>query len=230
MKHMDYIYLTEDYYKNKKETFTFLIDLIKTNAPDNYSLLDIGCARGELLYHIKNDIPNFSYLHGIDYSSDLIESAKKLDLVNDVKFSVGDAEHIKLKENFDLIVCSGLTGYFDSLDGLFSGIRSCLKDNGVAYVFHLFNELDVDVIIKYRNNEYFDEFEPGWNNHSIKSAKKSLKKSGLKLLKTHKFKLSFDDVPKEDPARSWTVIADNEKKFVNGLGMIYDLICLEIRQ
>lgn len=29
MKHMDYIYLNENYYNNKKEAFTFLIDILK---------------------------------------------------------------------------------------------------------------------------------------------------------------------------------------------------------
>ena len=30
MKHQDYIYLKEDYYNNPKETFRFILNLIKT--------------------------------------------------------------------------------------------------------------------------------------------------------------------------------------------------------
>ena len=55
---MDYIYLEEDYYKNEKEVFIFLINILKKYAKDNFSLLDLGCSRGELLYHIQNHIPN----------------------------------------------------------------------------------------------------------------------------------------------------------------------------
>lgn len=95
-------------------------------------------------------------------------------------------------------------------------------------MFHLFNEFDVDVIIKYRNNKYFDTYEPSWNNHSIQTIKKNLNKVGLKLIKTHKFQLSIDDFSKEDPARAWTAYVGENKKFINGLGLMFDLICLEI--
>ena len=97
-------------------------------------------------------------------------------------------------------------------------------------MLHLFNEFDIDVLVKYRNNKYFDKFQPGWNIHSLQTAKKELDKVELRLTKTHKFKLSFDDLPKEDPARSWTDYVGDDKKFVNGLGQIYDLVCLEIHK
>ena len=227
---MDYIYLEEDYYRNKKEIFSFLIELITLNKKNNYTLLDLGCARGELLYHIKNDIPDYSYLHGLDYSNSLVENAKKQEFLNDIIFTVGDAEDFELEKKFDYIVCSGVTGYFDSLDKLFDGICKHLEIGGTALVLHLFNEFDIDVLVKYRNNKYFDEFQPGWNIHSIQTAKKALDKAGLKLEKTHKFQLSFDDVKKEDPARSWTSYVNEDKKFINGLGQVYDLICLEIHK
>jgi hypothetical protein len=105
-----------------------------------------------------------------------------------------------------------------------------LKKGGTALVFSMFNEFDVDVHVKYRNNEYFDQFESGWNIHSIDTAKATLKIFGLLLKDAHKFQLSFDDKPKKDPARSWTQYIDGNKKFINGLGQIYDLTCLEINK
>jgi SAM-dependent methyltransferase len=234
MKHMDYIYLQENYYKDKKEMFNFLIDLLKNRLSkksiDGYSLLDLGCSRGELLYHIKNDLKNYISLVGLDYSQHLIDSAKSQDFLNDVHFVVGDAENFNLSQQFDFIVCSGLTGYFDSLKNLFSNIEVHLAEGGNAFVFHIFNKLDVDVLVKYRNNKHFDEFQPGWNVHSISTARKELENTGLKLMNTHEFQLSYNDEMKEDPARSWTGILDGKKKFVNGLGQIYDLICLEIKK
>jgi cyclopropane fatty-acyl-phospholipid synthase-like methyltransferase len=228
MKHMDYIYFEEDYYKNKKETFTFLIDILKKYSMDDFSLLDLGCSKGELLYHIKNDLPNYSKLSGLDYSEGLIGCAKKQSFLKDVDFNVGDAQDFELNQKFDFVICSGVVGYFDSLDDLFKMIKKHLHRGGVALVFHLFNELDVDVHVKYRNNKYFDKFEPGWNVHSINTAKIALKNFGLSLEDIHKFQLSFNDKPKEDPARSWTSHVDGDKKFINGLGQVFDLICLEI--
>jgi len=230
MKHMDYIYFEEDYYKNKKETFSFLIDILKNYRKDKFSLLDLGCSRGELLYHIKNDLINYSKLSGLDYSEDLIKSAKEQDFLKGIDFHVGDAQNFELNQKFDFIVCSGTVGYFDSLDELFKMIKKHLNKGGVALVFHLFNELDVDVHVKYRNNKYFDQFECGWNVHSIQTAKKVLSNLNLSLKATHRFQLSFNDKPKEDPARSWTSHVDGNKKFINGLGQVFDLICLEINK
>ena len=175
-------------------------------------------------------MPNYSYLHGIDYSNSLIDNAKSQDFLSDIKFSVGDAENFNLNKKFDFIVCIGVTGYFDSLNKLFNRINAHLHEGGVALVLHLFNEFDIDVLVKYRNNKYFDKFQPGWNIHSLQTAKKELDKVELRLTKTHKFKLSFDDLPNEDPARSWTDYVGDDKKFVNGLGQIYDLVCLEIHK
>ena len=228
MKHMDYIYLKEDYYKNKKETFSFLIDILQKQKMANSSILDLGCSKGELLYHIKKELPKITKLTGLDYSSDLISAAKEQTALKGIDLKVGDAQNFTLNESFDFIVCAGTTGYFDSLDKLFDMVKIHLNKNGVALIFHLFNELDVDVQVKDRNNAYFSDFETGWNLHSINTAKKLLNSVGLKLKDTHKFELSFDDKPKEDPARSWTVYVDGEKKLTNGLGQVYDLICLEL--
>ena len=228
MKHMDYIYLKDNYYKDKKEIFSFIIDILKKKNKENYSLIDLGCARGELLYHIKNEMPNYSELYGLDYSSQLIESAQESSLLEDINFEVGDAQNFNLNKKFDFVVCIGVTGYFDSLDKLFARIYEHLKEGGVAIVCNLFNEYDIDVIVKYRNNGYFNKFESGWNIHSIKTARTELDKAGLSLTSLSKFELSFDDYPKDDPARSWTSIVDNQKKFINGLGLVYDLVCLDI--
>jgi len=225
---MDYIYLEEDYYKNKKEVFSFLIDILKERIENNYSLLDLGCARGELLYHIKNELPNYTNLFGIDYSYRLIAGAKEQKFLSDINFDIGDAENFSINQPVDFIVCAGVTGFFDSLDKLFYGISTHLNEGGSALILHLFNEFDIDVLVKYRSNQYFNEFQSGWNVHSIQTAKSALEKAGLSLVNTHKFELSFDDPPKDDPARSWTSYVDGEKKFINGLGQVFDLMCLEI--
>ena len=52
-KHQDYIYINEDYYKDPKETFSFISKLIN-DSHHIPSVLDLGCARGEFLYFLKN--------------------------------------------------------------------------------------------------------------------------------------------------------------------------------
>ena len=125
----------------KIDQISQLIDLIKNKLSKNkiqdYSLLDLGCSRGELLYHIKNDLKNYKSLVGLDYSQVLIDSAKSKDFSSDISFIVGDAENFSLSQQFDFIVCVGVTGYFDSLQNLFSNIEAHLSEDGTAFVIHL---------------------------------------------------------------------------------------------
>ena len=74
-------YLNETYHKKKrdkpKEIFTYLIKLLKKKSKRrNISLIDIGCANGELLYHLGKNFPEFN-LTGIDVDKDLLNIAKK---------------------------------------------------------------------------------------------------------------------------------------------------------
>ena len=53
---------------------------------------------------------------------------------------------------------------------------------------------------------------------------------GLEILDVNRFELSFIDSPKQDPARSWTMDKNERRWFVNGLGQIYSIFCVEIKK
>ena len=227
-KHQDYIYINEDYYKNPKESFTFLSNKISQQY-SNPTVLDLGCARGEFLYYLKNNI-NYKKLSGIDYSEQLINEAKSFQGLNDVELHVGSADDFHLNEKFDVIIMSGVLSYFDDIEKIFKLLKSHLSENGTILLFGLFNEYDVDILIKYRNNKYFNSFESGWNIHSIKTIQTILNKFNLKLISQDKFNLSFALEPQDDPCRSWHINTENGKKFTNGLNLIYDILLLEIKE
>lgn len=229
-KHMDYIYSDKDLKQPVKEVHKFIINLVKQNMKNNFSLLDVGCAAGELLYNIRNTFTNYKLLEGIDYSEELIKKAKKDTNLKDIYFSVGDAEKFTLDKEFDFIVSVGVVGYFDCLKPIFTCINKHLKKHGKAFILHLFNKENVDVLIRYRKNPNFTDFQPGWNHHSLQTAKIDAESVGLKFCEAHKFNLSFVDAKKEDPTRSWTTYINGKQKFMNGLGLIYDLYCLEIEK
>lgn len=230
MQHMDYIYFNQDYYKNPKETFRFILDLITARIENKkeVSLLDIGCARGEFLYFLKNSRQEVKILCGVENSKALVNYATRQKFLSDITFVLADGEQFSLDTKFDFITSIGVVGYFDSLSPTIAAIKRHLNKGGVAFIFHLFNPYDVDVIIKYRNNQRSNSFEKGWNLHAISTAKKLLIEHGMKLLNIHKFTLPFEDPPKDDPARSWTVDTPDGQMFVNGIGQIYNLYCLEI--
>lgn len=223
-RHTDYIYESEDYVNNPKEKVVFLAKLISSNSFNNPSILDIGCANGGFLNYIKNNL-KFLDCYGVDYSKSLIDQAKKLDGIH---FLHDNAETFIIDKQFDVISMQGVLGYFDDIYPALSNIKKHLKPSGKFYIDCFFNDYDIDVQIKYRNNRYFNSFEKGWNNHSIFTIKSVLKNIGLKIDYIHEFDLSFELEKKEDPGRAWHINTDLGRFFINGLGLIYQNRVLEI--
>jgi SAM-dependent methyltransferase len=225
-KHQDYIYTNEDYYKNPKETFVFLKNII-SNHFNNPSILDIGCARGEFLYYLKKSLVSKD-LSGVDYSSNLIEKARSFSGLEGVNLIIDSAEEFKLGRTFDVITMLGVLSYFDSVKPTLQNIKTHLALNGKAYILGFFNDADVDVRISYRNNKYFNKFESGWNFHSLETIRKNLNDLNMTLTNIDTFELSFDLSPQSDPCRAWHIDTENGRKYTNGLGLIYDIRVLGI--
>lgn len=231
-EHMDYIYFDEDYLTQPKEIFSFMLKQVKKGLPakDPLRILDLGCARGELLHFLQQSLgENHEYL-GLDASSALIANAQNNTALRNIEFVVGDAENFELNKEVDIILSLGVAGYFDSLQPTMRMIAKHLSSQGSCYLCHLFNEHDIDVRVKYRHNQRFEEFQPGWNLHSLKTAERDAASQGLEILEVNRFELSFIDSPKQDPARSWTMDKDERRWFVNGLGQIYSIFCVEIKK
>ena len=225
-KHQDYIYINANYYKDPKETFLFIHKIIN-DSHHMPSVLDLGCARGEFLYYLKNNI-EYEKLVGIDYSYKLINEAKKFDGLNGVEFKVGSADKFNLNSKFDIVVMSGVLSYFNDIYKVFECMKNHLKSGGKIIIFGFFNEYDVDLLIKYRNNKYFGTFESGWNIHSINTISKELKKLDLTIVNQEIFKLSFKSRKQDDPCRAWNIETEEGIKFTNGLKLLYDMTALEI--
>lgn len=224
-----YIYLSEDYYNNPKESSKFFGNIILSNIQEgkDYSVLDIGSAKGEFLYYLKS-ISHFKKMVGIDISESLINEAKHFQGLSDVVFHCDDAENFHLGEKFDFIIMIGVLSFFDNTEKALANIARHLNKEGVAFIAGLFNPCDVDVLMKYRNNKYSDDFEPGWNNHSIETVKKTLNKLDMEVTRIREFELPIELQKRDDPSRSWTLQTEEGQKLVNGLGLIYNIMMLEI--
>ena len=83
----DSLYLKENRYEKTKDSFKFLIKLLKKKIKKNktYSLIDIGCANGELIYQLEKKFKNLQ-ITGLDIRQDLIHKAKN-NLSARVKFT-----------------------------------------------------------------------------------------------------------------------------------------------
>ena len=196
-----------------------------TGSDQRYDLLDLGCARGELIHFLDKNTENVSFT-GVDCSSDLIGLAKKH---VEADFVVADVELYESDKKYDFVVISGVIEYLDDPSIIMKKIASYLRDGGRCLVFNIFNEYDIDVRVRYRNNKYFNEFKNGWSLHSLHTFRKILEENEFVLEQENKVFPTFFIAPKEDPARSWMVNSSaGTLKYTNGLSQIYDIYVLEI--
>ncbi len=90
------------HYYNEKYWFRVVEDIINFYKLDNNSkILDIGCAKGFMLYEFKKILPN-AFLTGIDISEYAIKNCKE-----EVKncLQVGNAKKLNFADNtFDLVI------------------------------------------------------------------------------------------------------------------------------
>jgi SAM-dependent methyltransferase len=95
-KYYDKIYYEKDY-KKEVEFINWAANKYKKTSGNN--LLDVACGTCSHAVYLKDD---YSIL-GVDLSSEMLELAKKK--VKGMKFQVGDMKTLRLKKQFDVILC-----------------------------------------------------------------------------------------------------------------------------
>jgi len=98
------------YYNDISKYFNFYL-----NEED--SILDVGCGNGSLLSKLKGNKKV-----GIDFSEEMISESKEL--FPELEFYLQDAENINLNHKFDVVILSGVIGYFDDLTAVFDSVKS----------------------------------------------------------------------------------------------------------
>lgn len=107
----------------------FVVNGIDAKKPiADTKVLDVGCGNG----HISMYLGAIGYqVSGIDVSEDTIETAKKLNHLDNVTFSVVDAEDVQLPANeYDAIICSEVLEHLHQPSTLLTVLYQALKDDG----------------------------------------------------------------------------------------------------
>ena len=217
----DTFYKNEKRFSNPKQSFIELFKILKVNPKD--TILDVGCANGELLYNIRKKYRE-NKLSGFELLPSLIKTAKK-NLPKDINIHKIDiTKKINVRENFDIIIISGVISIFDDYKKPLKALLKILKPNGKIFIFNHFNKYNIDVFIKYRTRSKNQNIlQSGWNIHSIKGLKDFFKENGKKT-RVFKFKPKKSFKGKlNDPLRSWTFKKkNNENLTTNGLSILQD--------
>jgi SAM-dependent methyltransferase len=100
-----------------------LRSLFRTYIPEGVSVLELGCATGDLLAAVR---PRRGV--GIDLSERMVEKARRKH--PDLEFVRADATFFDTPERFDCIVINNALEYSEDIQGLFSNCSRLLKPRG----------------------------------------------------------------------------------------------------
>jgi len=104
------------YRKRYKYFWSNIVKYCNYYIQDNNTVLEIGCGTGDSLAELKGKQKT-----GIDFSSNMIEQAKNRH--PELEFNHMQAENITLNNKYDVILLTGVIGYFDNILDVLNSIK-----------------------------------------------------------------------------------------------------------
>ena len=222
------IYIKRSRYLKPKENFQKLINILKKDKPKKkFTLLDIGCANGELLFYIKKNFKE-SILTGIDVDKSLLKKAKKY-CPDDIKFKEGDISSKNFKVGkFDYVICCVVLSIFTNGDLVLKNLNKQTKKKGKIFIFDSLNKYSYNLHIKANNLKNAKKDVLYKNVYSLKFIEKFFKKINKKV-KIFPFFLKTNlKINKNNFIYNWTEILSKKKIVTSGLGLIQYQFWLKI--
>ncbi len=105
-----------DYWKKHSYYWKDIISYCNFYIQEENNVLEIGCGTGEFLSSIKAKNKT-----GIDFSPKMIEIAQERH--PDIEFHVMEAETLDIDNKFDVILLTGVIGYFDNIVDVMNGLK-----------------------------------------------------------------------------------------------------------
>ena len=224
-------YLKSPYEKYRSyERFKFLKEKIGKRFTKSCDFLDIGCAKGEFIWYMKDFFPE-AHFTGIDISKKLISMARKEPKLQKETFIRADAQNFNLNCKFDFALMSGVLSIFDDFKIPLRQMAKHLRPGGWGYIFGCFTEDDIDVLVRYRNNYLRSStWESGLNMFSLNTVQKALK-TFSKDTKVYKFNLPINLAKKKNPVQSYTLDTKEKGKIIlNGANILNEFYLIEFRK
>ncbi len=120
------------YWKKHSYYWKNIISYCNYYIQEENSVLEIGCGTGEFLSMI-----NSADKTGIDFSPKMIEIAQERH--PDIEFFVMEAENPDLDRKFDVILLTGVIGYFDNVVDVMNGLKKvCHKKTRIIVSYYNF--------------------------------------------------------------------------------------------
>lgn len=217
-------YIAAGWSVEPKERFKAVLPLIDRHLDRaNLSILDVGCATGELLGFLGRNIEG-ARLAGVDYSEDLLEAGRLLLPAAEFHFASATGLPREFDDRFDVVTSIGCMSIFDAceIESYWSNLLGACRPGGLVIVLAPLNEYGVDLMTQHRKRVpgKTPTWETGWNIFSLETLHEVLAKLGQKA-ETHSFQIPFAIARDNDPVKTWTTKVDgNEFQLTNGLKLL----------
>ncbi|OGM99401.1 MAG: hypothetical protein A2817_03375 [Candidatus Yanofskybacteria bacterium RIFCSPHIGHO2_01_FULL_39_8b] len=213
-----------------KELFKDMAAIIQKRFKNtgDFSILDIGCASGELPFYLKNRFKTDD-VYGFDISPKLIKNAKERFGGSKINFTVANAKNFKFNRKFDVITAASILSYFDNPYEILNNIFKHLNKKGLIIITGIFNDWNLDVKLKYKMDK-----DKKWGDKSVINQFSTKRIGDYLTKKGYKYKFSeqimpFKIVPHKDhPIRSWTINLNGKRFMMSGLQLAYNIKILQI--
>ena len=221
-------YLGTDRATAEKDIYRFLHGMLQSDTFIPKTILDMGCATGDLLIYLSKYYPHAT-ISGLDFEENLIQAAREREALRKADMRVGDVMGARLGK-YQLVLCFGMIGIFDSFEPLLEKLVEHAEPAGRIYIQGLLNPDDIDVRIAYRDNLNDKDWMRGFNIFSRKRVKDWCSERNL-ISRFHDFHM-VSDLPRRPrlPHRAYTVdLANGKRRVTNGLCLLLPETLLEIR-
>jgi 2-polyprenyl-3-methyl-5-hydroxy-6-metoxy-1,4-benzoquinol methylase len=201
----EYAEYYNQYLESIRESDSILIGLIRDivaprlQSGKTLKLIDIGCASGALLYHLKHQIPQLS-LTGADAYPEVLERCRQNPSLEGIQFEEMDALHLPVQQKYDLIVFNAVLFMFptETFENIIQQCFTMLNDGGALFMFDFFNPYEQEITI----TEVSKVHSAGMVLHfrSAVNVKDILRKAGFTQVDLHPFEIPIDLEKPSDPS------------------------------
>lgn len=155
-------------YENPKEDFKTIAGKLTslTEPGRSYSVVDVGCGNGELLYLLKRRFPAWR-LTGYDHTPEFVEAARSFPGLADVAFHQADL--FDIEGEFDIVIATCFLSLFPDIERPLRKLVGLCRPGGHVLATGLFNPFDIEVRVEFCDNsrpETRGRWRTDFNRHS----------------------------------------------------------------
>ena len=136
-----YVEYQKRYRTTMRESDKVFLSILADKFPHSHgrSLLDVGCHNGNLLYHIKQNLPGFRLI-GVDLFEEVLEDCRVDPELSGIEFRQIDVRKLDVTP-VDVILISGVLFRFsdEDHDTIWRQLGACVKPGGYVIVFDFYN-------------------------------------------------------------------------------------------